>query len=79
MPLVFSSGFIWPTTAIPTPILALFHLIPTVSAIKAFVMLNQMGASFEQISPQVTHLFLLTLLYGITAFLLLRWKMGKDA
>jgi len=78
MPLVFASGFIWPTTAIPPQILAIFHLFPAVSAIKAFVLLNQMGASFQQILPQVTHLLLLTLLYGITAYLLLRRKIKNN-
>ncbi len=77
MPLVFSSGFIWPTSAIPPQILAVFHLFPAVPAIKAFVLLNQMGASFQQILPQVTQLFFLTLLYGITAFLLLRRKINS--
>jgi ABC-2 type transport system permease protein len=74
MPLVFSCGFVWPTSAIPLPINALMQLFPAVPAIKAFILLNQMGASFHQIFPQVIHLACLTALYGAAAFLLLVWK-----
>ncbi|MBW1636557.1 MAG: ABC transporter permease [Deltaproteobacteria bacterium] len=77
MPLVFASGFIWPLSAIPVQILGLFQFIPAFSAIRAFVQLNQMGASFQQILPLVTQLLLLTALYGITALLLLTWKIRK--
>ncbi|MBW2682449.1 MAG: ABC transporter permease [Deltaproteobacteria bacterium] len=75
LPLVFSSGFIWPSTAIPAPLLTVVQLFPAVPAIKAFVQLNQMGADFHQILPQVTHLSLLTLLYGTMAYLLLNRKI----
>jgi ABC-2 type transport system permease protein len=74
MPLVFASGFVWPTSAIPVPINTLMQLIPVIPAIKAFILLNQMGASFHQIFPQVIHLACLTALYGATALLLLKWK-----
>jgi ABC-2 type transport system permease protein len=77
MPLVFACGFVWPTSAIPVPINTLMQLIPAVPAIKAFILLNQMGASFHQIFPQVIHLTLLTALYGATALLLLKWKKAE--
>ena len=79
MPLVFACGFIWPTSAIPVPINTLMQLIPAVPGIKAFILLNQMGASFHQILPQVIHLTILTALYGATALLLLKWKMAEKA
>lgn len=78
MPIVFASGFIWPASAIPVPINTLMQLIPAVPAIKAFILLNQMGASFHQIFPQVIHLSCLTALYGATALLLLKWKRAKQ-
>ncbi len=76
MPLVFACGFIWPTSAIPVPINTLMQVIPVVPAIKAFILLNQMGASFHQILPQVIHLTFLTTLYGATALLLLKSKIS---
>ena len=75
MPIVFGSGFIWPREAIPFPLLLLMQFVPAVPAIKAFVILNQMGADFHQITPLVTRLILLTLLYGILAYLLLGKKL----
>jgi len=41
------------------------------------VLLNQMGADFHQILPQITQLILLTVLYGATALLLLRYKLRR--
>jgi ABC-2 type transport system permease protein len=78
MPLVFSCGFIWPATAIPVPIVAAMQFIPAAPAIQAFVLLNQMGADFHQILPQIRQLCLLTALYGATALLLLQYKIRKE-
>jgi ABC-2 type transport system permease protein len=77
MPLVFACGFVWPTSAIPMPINTLMQLIPAVPAINAFILLNQMGADFSQILPQLIHLTLLGALYGTTALLLLKWKKNR--
>jgi ABC-2 type transport system permease protein len=79
LPLVFASGFIWPSSAIPVQVLGLFQFIPAFSAIGAFVQLNQMGASFQQILPLVTRLLLLTVLYGIISLFLLEWQKRKAA
>ncbi|MBU0969506.1 MAG: ABC transporter permease [Proteobacteria bacterium] len=79
MPLVFACGFVWPISAIPGPINTLMQLIPAVPAIKAFILLNQMGADFRQIFPQVLHLTILTAGYGLSAFLLLTRRMNRFA
>lgn len=78
MPIVFACGFIWPASAIPSPILTAMLFIPAVPAIKAFVLLNQMGADFYQIKSLVSHLLLLTLLYGSSAYVVLKIKMWKE-
>lgn len=49
MPLVFSAGFIWPIESIPQPMVWLSKLFPSTPAIQAFLKVNQMGASFEQV------------------------------
>ncbi len=77
MPIVFGSGFVWPESAIPLPILNVLQLIPAIPAIKAFVLLNQNGAELSQIIPLVTHLSLLALFYGLAAYMLLRWKVRQ--
>ncbi|MGR5251628.1 ABC transporter permease [Vibrio astriarenae] len=61
MPLVFLAGFIWPVEMIPTPLLWAADLFPSTVAIKAFLSLNQMGASWQQVSQHYTHLWLLVI------------------
>ena len=75
IPIVFASGFIWPASAIPPPIITVFKFIPAIPAIKAFVLLNQMGAELQQIRLLVTHLVCLSIFYGIMAYMLLKWKV----
>lgn len=77
MPLVFLCGFVWPISAIPAPLVAAIQFIPVAPAIQAFVLLNQMGADFHQILPHITQLTLLTVLYGATALMLLRYKLRR--
>ncbi len=77
MPLVFLCGFVWPISAIPAPLVAAIQFIPVAPAIQAFVLLNQMGADFHQILPHITQLILLTVLYGATALMLLRYKLRR--
>ena len=74
MPIIFSSGVIWPESAIPSPILMAATVIPAIAAIKAFILLNQMGAELHQIKPLLSHLTVLTLVYAATAFTLLKAK-----
>ncbi|PSU74567.1 ABC transporter permease [Photobacterium phosphoreum] len=48
LPLVFSAGFIWPSSAIPVVINDIAQLAPSTAAINGFLGLNQLGASFAQ-------------------------------
>ncbi|PSW59549.1 ABC transporter [Photobacterium kishitanii] len=48
LPLVFSAGFIWPPSAIPTEINVIAQLAPSTAAINGFLGLNQLGATFAQ-------------------------------
>ncbi|MDA3138363.1 ABC transporter permease [Vibrio metschnikovii] len=68
MPLVFSSGFIWPLEAIPPPITWLASLFPSTPGIQGFLALNQMGAEWWQIAPQWTLLWLQSLGWGWLAW-----------
>ncbi|MCW8328509.1 ABC transporter permease [Photobacterium sp. SDRW27] len=75
IPLIFSAGFIWPTSAIPAPITALVQLVPAVPAIHAFLRLNQMGADFSQVVLLWGQLWLQVFAYGgIAMLLILRTK-----
>lgn len=68
MPLVFSTGFIWPLESIPTPIIWLSNLFPSTPAIQGFLALNQMGADFSQIMAQWQLLWLQVLGWGMLAY-----------
>ncbi|MDK9705602.1 MAG: ABC transporter permease [Desulforhopalus sp.] len=77
LPLIFASGFIWPLSAIPAPIVAASQLVPVIPAIKAFLALNQMGAEFSDILPLWYQLWLCAVLYGALAWWLLRRRRNN--
>ncbi len=72
LPLVFTAGFVWPIHLVPRPLLFLANLVPSTPAIQAFLRLNQMGASFDQIAPLWGQLWAQAIVYGLLAWWLLR-------
>lgn len=68
MPLIFLSGFIWPTAAIPPLLTALSKAVPVIPAISAYLALNHFGADFHDIFEPCTILWVQTLLYGALAW-----------
>ncbi|WP_440885319.1 ABC transporter permease [Vibrio campbellii] len=68
MPLIFLAGFIWPVEAIPAPLLWFADLSPSTWAIKGFLALNQMGATWQQVAKHWTALWVLTVLWGGVAY-----------
>lgn len=78
LPLVFSAGFIWPASNMPTIINLLAQLSPSTPAINAFLQINQMGASFAQVIYLWGQLWLLALVYAVIAWLLMK-KSQKQA
>ena len=79
LPIIFSCGFIWPTSSLPPLIVWLVQVLPVAPAISAFLRLNQMGAEFQQILPQLIQLGLQALVYGLFAWLLLRRQAQGQA
>ena len=68
MPLIFLAGFIWPVESIPAPLLWFADLSPSTWAIKGFLALNQMGATWQQVAKHWTALWVLTVLWGGVAY-----------
>ncbi len=68
MPLIFSAGFIWPVEMIPAPINWVASIFPTQATINGTLKLNQMGASWQQIAPQWSQLWLQALCWGGIAY-----------
>jgi len=77
LPLVFSAGFIWPTSNIPLAINVVAQFFPSTSAITGFLRLNQMGDSIESLVHIRQQLWLLTILYAMLTMLLMSNKQQK--
>ena len=75
IPLLFLSGFAFPVESIGQPLVWFSQLLPSTSGIQGFLMLNQMGATWGEVSSQVVNLALLALLYGGLAF----WGSSRRA
>jgi len=74
LPLIFTAGFIWPTSNIPMTINIIAQFFPSTPAITGFLRLNQMGDSIENLVEIRQQLWLLTLLYATIAMLLMSHK-----
>jgi ABC-2 type transport system permease protein len=68
VPFLFMSGMVFPREAMPVPINLLAMLIPTTPGIFGFVELNQMGATWSEIRPELLNMTALLLLYGGAAW-----------
>ncbi len=78
LPLIFSTGFIWPKEAIPDVITYFSLLFPCTPAIQGFLALNQMGASFDEILVQYGLLWLQVVLYLLLSIHVLRCNEYKS-
>jgi ABC-2 type transport system permease protein len=77
LPLVFSAGFIWPTSNMPAIINVIAQLFPSTPAINGFLRLNQMGDSIENLVEIRMQLWLLAGLYASAAFTLMIVKQKR--
>jgi ABC-2 type transport system permease protein len=78
IPIIFLAGFAWPLESIPAPLVALSMLLPSTAGVQAFLNVDQMGASFIQVLPEV--ISLLTLLFGSSLLIVLRkdWPLPVE-
>lgn len=79
LPLVFTAGFVWPTSELPDVLHWLAQLAPSTPAINGFLRLNQMGASFEQVLPYQWHLWAQVFIYGSVSYVLMKRKRHHDS
>ncbi len=68
MPILFVSGFVWPTALIPESVVAISQIFPAVPGIMAMLELNQMGASWQSIMPQWLQLWSMVAIYFTFAY-----------
>ena len=75
IPLLFLSGFAFPVESISQPLIWFSHLLPSTPAIQGFLKLNQMGATWQEVQPQVINLLLLVVFYTGVAW----WAASRRA
>ena len=68
MPMLFVSGFVWPTALIPEVVVAMSQIFPAVPGIMAMLELNQMGASWQSIMPQWLQLWAMLVIFFVLAW-----------
>lgn len=76
IPLFFLSGVAWPIEMLPQWMQQVALAAPSTSAIPGMVRVNQMGASWQDLIPQVAVLWILTAAYGAAALAGLRSSRG---
>ena len=68
LPILLLSGISYPWEAMPGWMVALGKIFPSSHAVRAFVRVQDMGASFEEILPEIRCLWRLVAVYGGLAF-----------
>lgn len=77
MPTLFVSGVMYPREAMPGLLQAIAATIPSTPGINAFLKLNQMGAAWSEIRPEIWNMSLLVALYGLAAWAMLAWRRRR--
>ena len=70
MPLFFLAGVGWPMESIPWVIGWIAHVVPSTSAIDAFLRVDQMGATIEDVWPTIRLQFALAFGYWVITYVL---------
>lgn len=72
IPALLVSGVSLPSEAFPEWLYMVGKLLPSSSAVEGYVRIQTMGASLREVAPQMMTLGVLVVLYGITAYVVLR-------
>lgn len=78
IPLIFISGFSWPSNEMPWLLQKIALLIPSTSAMQGYLRLNTMGASLHQVAKEFYILLILMVAYYILAYLLIRYRIIQN-
>lgn len=76
-PALFLSGVVHPLFDMTPPALVLRLLLPSTSGINGLVAVSQNGAPLYAVTVQIAHLLLLTVAYGVLAFVLCKRTARK--
>lgn len=64
IPMLMLSGISFPREAIPEWLFSIGQLFPSSHGVNAFIRIRSMGASFEEVLPEIRSLWMLTFIYG---------------
>lgn len=76
LPVLLLSGVSYPSEAMPEWMVGIGKVFPSTHAIRAFIRVQDMGASFEDILPEVRALWILTMIYGLLACVAMRLTLA---
>ena len=74
VPLLFLTGVSWPQSNIPAFWQGVSYLFPSTFGVRAFVRVNSMGATFDQILPEIRILWIQAAVYLSLACLVYRYQ-----
>ncbi|MBP3482373.1 MAG: ABC transporter permease [Alistipes sp.] len=78
IPLLLLSGVSYPGDAMPQWLFGIGNIFPSSHAINAFIRVQDMGAGFEDILPEITALWRLAVIYGGTALIAMHLTLNKE-
>lgn len=77
MPFLFLAGISWPESAIPAAWRSVSYLVPSTFGIRAFVRVNSMGATLNDVSREYMWLWIQTAVYFLATCVVYRYHLIK--
>lgn len=77
IPLLFATGVSWPASSIPAFWEYYSYVFPSTFGVKAFVAINSMGATMEDVKPWIIGLWIQTIFYFITTLIIYHRELKK--
>ena len=75
VPFLFMTGVSWPLSNIPGFWEGVAALIPSTWGIRAFISINDMGATLDEVQKFIIPLWIQVIVYGCTTFLVYRYQL----
>lgn len=76
IPMLFISGIVWPADQMPRFWQWVSYILPSTFGMRAYVKLQSMGATFQQILPEFKYMWCQAIAYFVMACLLYRWRLS---
>ena len=77
VPLLFMTGLSWPESNIPGVWKGVAMLFPSTFGVRAYVRINTMGATLENIQPEYIALWIQTLVYFLVTCVVYQYQLNQ--